>query len=368
MGGRDATKPVTARAAKPTIVQVAAAAGVSPTTVSHALNGKGRVDEGTRAHVERVAASLGYSANRYARGLRSGRFAAHALLLPVALGRGGSGALTLDYYRRLASGVAAELFAHRQLLVLVPPVPDAGAVASIPVDGAIVVEPTEGDEQLAALREAGLPTVTTDRDPDHPDDPWCVTSDLGRGTTALLDHLAGEGATRVALVLPDARREWPRAVESAYDEWCDRRGSAPVVERVALAARAHAVHAATCALVDAKPAVHAILVGAERFVPAVMDALADRGVRVPHDLLVAACVDGNHARGAAPPLTAFDLRPELQARAAVELLLARVSGAAPTGPTVVRGALHVRASTTRSHARVRSSRAASAERGTRQSH
>ncbi|HVC25556.1 MAG TPA: LacI family DNA-binding transcriptional regulator [Acidimicrobiales bacterium] len=341
MSGRN-----TKRAAKPTIVQVAAAAGVSPTTVSHALNGKGRVDQATRARVERVAATLGYSANRYARGLRSGHFAAQALLLPVALGRGGDGALTLDYYMRLASGVAAELFARRQLVVLVPPVPDARDLASIPVDGAIVVEPFEGDQRLAVFYEAGLPIVTTDRDPANPDDPWCVTSDMGNGTTQLLEHLRGAGALQPALLLPDTTRAWPREVESAYGRWCAAHGSPPLVSRLPLEAGRHGAYAATSTIVAMRPAPDALVIAAERFVPGAMESLADRGVRVPDDLLVAACVDGNHARGASTPLTAFDLRPELQARAAVELLLARIGGMAPEGPTVVPGVLRVRASTT----------------------
>ncbi|KAI2677023.1 LacI family DNA-binding transcriptional regulator, partial [Pseudomonas sp. TNT3] len=44
---------------RPTIADVADAAGVSRTTVSHALNDRGQVDPLTRARVKEVAASLG---------------------------------------------------------------------------------------------------------------------------------------------------------------------------------------------------------------------------------------------------------------------------------------------------------------------
>jgi len=44
---------------RPTIHDVAKAAGVSVTTVSHALNGKGRVDPNTRARVAQVVHRLG---------------------------------------------------------------------------------------------------------------------------------------------------------------------------------------------------------------------------------------------------------------------------------------------------------------------
>lgn len=55
------------------IVDVAAAAGVSVTTVSHALNGRGQVNAGTRERVVRIAAELGYAPNRIATALRNRR-------------------------------------------------------------------------------------------------------------------------------------------------------------------------------------------------------------------------------------------------------------------------------------------------------
>lgn len=58
---------------RPGIRDVAAAAGVSLTTVSHALSGRGKVSEETRQRVEQVAARLGYAPNRIASALRRGR-------------------------------------------------------------------------------------------------------------------------------------------------------------------------------------------------------------------------------------------------------------------------------------------------------
>jgi len=52
------------------IKEVAAAAGVSVTTVSHALSGQGKMSDQTRGRVERLAAELGYAPNRIASALR----------------------------------------------------------------------------------------------------------------------------------------------------------------------------------------------------------------------------------------------------------------------------------------------------------
>lgn len=55
------------------IHEVARAAGVSTTTVSHALNDRGKVSQATRERVRRVAQELGYRPNRIASALRNRR-------------------------------------------------------------------------------------------------------------------------------------------------------------------------------------------------------------------------------------------------------------------------------------------------------
>jgi transcriptional regulator with XRE-family HTH domain len=63
-----------------TISDVAREAGVSRTTVSHALNGRGQVDPATRLKVEEAARSLGYRPNRHAQRLRTGGASMIALM------------------------------------------------------------------------------------------------------------------------------------------------------------------------------------------------------------------------------------------------------------------------------------------------
>src|SRR5690348_5259450 len=58
---------------RPTIYDVAKAAGVATSTVSRAFTTPGRVREDTRLKILRVAAELGYQANPHARALLSGR-------------------------------------------------------------------------------------------------------------------------------------------------------------------------------------------------------------------------------------------------------------------------------------------------------
>src|SRR5215217_2721655 len=90
---------------RPTIRDVASAVGVSVTTVSHALNDKGRVDASTRERIRMTADRLGYRPDRTALRLRSGRNGTLALLLPsVELG-------ALEYYLQLAGAATRAAFA-----------------------------------------------------------------------------------------------------------------------------------------------------------------------------------------------------------------------------------------------------------------
>src|SRR5277367_969704 len=61
------------QAAKPTIIDVARLASVSPATVSNALNGRPNVDAKTRDRVLAAVRKLGYTPNLRARRLRTGR-------------------------------------------------------------------------------------------------------------------------------------------------------------------------------------------------------------------------------------------------------------------------------------------------------
>lgn len=70
------------RQATPTILDVAAAAGVSVTTVSRVLNGKGDVAPATEARVRAVIDELGYESSLAARSLRSHHKHVIGLIVP----------------------------------------------------------------------------------------------------------------------------------------------------------------------------------------------------------------------------------------------------------------------------------------------
>src|SRR5690348_9509447 len=99
-----------------TIHDVARAAGVSPTTVSHALNGRGQVDARTRERVIQAARELRYRPNRHAQHLRTG--GGHTIVLvssmPFAIAAGAS---RLGFLMEIAAVAAAAALSRGLALV-----------------------------------------------------------------------------------------------------------------------------------------------------------------------------------------------------------------------------------------------------------
>jgi len=329
-----------------TIRDVAAAAGVSITTVSHALNGKAGVDPATRERVAAAAERLGYRPSRAARALRSGRTGTIALLLP-ALDEEPIDVemLSLDYYMQLATAAARAAFERAHPLLLTPPVTTEAELRELGIDGAVLCDPAARDVRIDMLDALGVPVVTVERDAGRPETRWYVRSDNEANTHALLDHLRDAGAERVALLAPEADWAWAQECTTAYRDWCAGRGLAPLLEPTGLRALERSAHAAAGRLLDRPDRPDAIVALAERHATGVLRAARERGLSVPGDLRIAAGIDSHQSREGEPGITAIDLRPSLQGAAAAEMLIARVRGEEPPAPVTTPAQLHVRAST-----------------------
>jgi DNA-binding LacI/PurR family transcriptional regulator len=312
---------------RPTIRDVAGAAGVSVGTASHALNGTGRVAASTRARVAAVADRLGYRPDPRGRALRSTRTTTLGLVLPVIPGPRRPGEfLGADFYLELAGAAAQAAFAREHGLLLLPSPRDRADLERFAVDGAMLSDPEPDDARLRVMDALGIPVVTLERDLAHPDRSWWVAADNHAGTWMLLDHLAAAGAETVALFTVAKEWSWFAEVDVAYRQWCAHRGVTPCVSRVAPATTEDALNASAARLL-ASERPGAVLAPPERLACAVLRAADRGGLRVPDDLRIAAGVDGRDVRAAG--ITALDLVPEAHADAGVDLLLERLAGGAP---------------------------------------
>lgn len=323
---------------------MAAAAGVSATTVSHALSGKGRVDPDTAERIRATAQRLGYRPNPTARNLRRGRTGLLGLVnsvdphLPVAL-------TDLEHFVRLVSAASATALSRGHPLVLAPPA-DLATFDRAPVDGLIVVDPIAHDPALAHARRLAIPAVTVGRDPtSDPHDGCWVDNDLAAASFVALDHLHAVGAARIAFITPPAVHSWGVDMLQGYQQWSHEHGQ---YERVVIAegglTESAAYAAATAVLSDPHPP-DAIYCAVDRYALGTVLAAQARDLRIPEDLLVIAATDSEITRTAQPPLSALDLHPEDAGCRAVELIISYLEGSTEPQQLTIATDLIVRQST-----------------------
>jgi DNA-binding LacI/PurR family transcriptional regulator len=310
---------------RPTIRDVARAAGVSPTTVSHALNGRGWVDARTRDRVHAVARTLGYRPNLRAQRLRSGASQTIALVssMPFAVAGGPS---RLGFFMEVAAASAEMALPHGFAVVLVPPLETRATLDDLDVDGAIVVEPEQDELATAQLRSRGLLAVTIGRQPGADAEVPYVDLQASLVGRLLLDHLYGEGARSIALVIGAARRHSYLDVATTYDAFVAEHGLPSLVAKLDERAGEEGSYAATADLLEAHPELDAICAPVDAFAVGAVRALIDAGRRIPDDVRVVTRYDGLRARTCQPPLTAIDLHLDQLASQAVELLLEHLRG------------------------------------------
>ena len=130
---------------------------VAVSTVSYALNGKGRVDAATRARVQEVADRLGYRANRSAQNLRSGRTATLGLMLPAPDQLSSAEYLNFDWYGRVATAATQAAFHADHSLLLLPSMKDPNGLRRIEMDGVLVVDPMVDDPRVEVLQKIESP-------------------------------------------------------------------------------------------------------------------------------------------------------------------------------------------------------------------
>ncbi len=333
--------------ARPTIRDVAREAGVSVTTVSHALNGKGTASEATRQRVLAVADRLAYRAHPMARGLRQGRTGVLGLDMRPLDAIGSYLPEGVDYFMRFAGAAAVTALDHGLGLMLVPDL----TRSDIPqyahgVDGYVVGDPVRNDPVLTRLLDAAIPVVTVGRDPGRPKFTDWVGPDDAYETERVLELLRSRGAENIALLAGTDDNAWNVDSEKAYRSWARRGGMPTRVLHIPEAAGEDGGRDAARRLLRGKqPRPDAIYCQTGRHAAGVLAEARRLGVSVPRDLLIAAGSDAQQTRLAVPGITALDLGPEDSGRAAVELLIARLAGDTTPGPIILPTELRIRAST-----------------------
>jgi DNA-binding LacI/PurR family transcriptional regulator len=302
------------------IRDVAAAADLSLTTVSWALNGKGEVAADTRERVRRIARELGYQPNEAARALRTGR----TRILGIAVAHRESGPWEqtyLPYYRSVVAGAAIEAVQHGHAIAAIPVSATRGLEVQVACDGLIVVDPVRDDPILATCRRQGIPVVTDGRPLDAGfEDVPVVANDIAGGMGQVLDHLCATVTQRPALLTGAEPDAYTLDTEQLFRDWCDRFDLPGTVRRVR---PGESPVAAAESLLDlGVDAVHALN---ETYGNALLSTAAARGVAVPAALRIT--MMGDRDRFAPDNGAAYlSLDPVAIGAACVRALVAHLDG------------------------------------------
>lgn len=318
--------PVSAKK-RPTIADIAEAAGVSKGAVSYALNGKPGVSEGTRARILEIAARMGWHPSSAARALSDGRAGAIGLVVDRP-----AWVLGIEpFFMRLISGVEAGLAATGTALLL-QVTEDAGAEEEAyrrwwgerRVDGVLLVDLREPDPRPALLAELGLPALAVGHAGRVPGVPsvWIDDAVAVRETLA---YLAALGHREIARVAGPPHFVHTRERGEAFEAAAEELGLGGVT-CVYTDYSGEDGARATRRLLSAAERPTAIVYDNDVMAVAALGVTQEMGVSVPGELSLVAWDDSELCRLVHPALTAVSRRvPEYGHRAA-QVLLAHVRG------------------------------------------
>jgi DNA-binding LacI/PurR family transcriptional regulator len=306
---------------RPTMKDVARAAGVSPMTVSRVVSGERGVSPGTAAKVESAVRRLGYQRNENARHLRQKKPGTATIGLVVD-------DLANPFYALMARSVEDE--AHRRgYVVLVgstndEPRREREVIATFTArqaDGLIVVPTIGGHGYLKQPMRGGTRVVCVDR-PAKGLAVDTVTVDNRAGARRGVAHLLGHGHTRIAY-LGDRYDIWTQG--ERYAGYLDALTAHGIAEDHALVRHGLRSHAAAgAALTELRGLPHpptALFTSNYLITLRVLEALGH-----PTPVAIVGFDDLPLAERLSPPLTVVSQDPTALGGAAANLLFSRIAG------------------------------------------
>lgn len=304
---------------KVTIIEVAAEAGVSLATVSRVVNNDTHVKPETRERVLAAMQQLGYVANRQARSLAGGRSNTIGLLVPD-LGTG--------YIGEIIRGIDTELSWNNLDLILYTThrtaTKEANYVANLAhgmVDGLLLVLPRNPVDYIATLTRRNFPFVLIDHQGAVEKCP-AVGATNWQGAYTATEYLIGLGHRRIGFIT------------GSLDLGCaeDR------LKGYRSALRTHHIpdapelvyegnffqpdgYAGASALLELTEPPTAIFASNDVMAMGVMDAVRNRGLRVPDDISVIGFDNIPQSAMVYPPLTTVQQPLEQMGRVAAQMLI-----------------------------------------------
>lgn len=328
-----------------TIEEVAAAAGVSRSTVSRVVNGSTAVSPEALESVRRAIADLNYVPNRAARSLASRQTHAIALIVPEDTTR----FFGDPFFAAIVSGINARLSRSDYVLNLFIASDDPGDkttsyVRSGAIDGAIVVSHHTSDTFIDRIATA-VPVVYGGRPVRVRERSYYVDVDNRRGGFDATQFLVSRGRRRIAtitgpLTMPagvDRLQGYREALAAADLPESDVEDGDFTADGGAAAMRRILERSANS---GDRP--DAIFVASDLMARGVLGVLAGEGIRVPDDIAIIGFDDSPVATSVTPALTTMRQPSFAQGEQMASVLIDLLAGREAPHVTILETELVVR--------------------------
>ena len=338
------------KARKNKMAEVARRAGVSLSTVSRALAGSPLISADTRNLVHSVATRLDYRVDAAGSSLRTGLTRTAGVVIPLTHAE--TQHLSDPFFLEILGALADELSARNYNMLLSKVTHDptdwiTGSIRSRRADGVIVIGQSLHHAALNALSDADVPLVVWGAQ--LPDQRYAVVgSNNEQGGYSATQHLLEQGCRAIVFLGDSAVPEvgarlagYARALRDAgrprqaHFELCVRFGG----DR-------DTAHRAVSSLLDADIAFDGVVACSDLFAMSAVQALVERGRRVPADCAVVGYDDIPFAALTTPPLTTVRQNCREGAKQLVDNLMRAINRERPSS-TVLSTELIVRASSQR---------------------
>lgn len=312
--------------ARPTIRDVAKAAGVSQSTTSRALRNQGYVAAEVRERIQKAAAKLGYVPDMMARHLRQRVSQSIGLLISD---------LRNSFYADLAAGASRTAKKAGYMVMLIDDrllaeeeIEASEAFASMRVAG-VVVTPLSARAAQYLLHQH-IPVVEVDRQFAAETCDAVVVDNRG-AASKLTEHLLKLGHRRIALLVDETYWTTGRERVKGYEEALADAGIAldPAL-KVSAGWNVDGARKVATDLLQGDASPTAIFAANNVLAEGVWRAAADLGLRIPDDLSIVCFDEAPWMTMVSPNLTAVRQDGAALGEAAVNRLLGRID--APSAP------------------------------------
>ena len=321
------TLDLSGRRSAPTLEEVAAAAGVSRSTVSRVVNGSPQVRPDVVVAVNAAIDQLNYIPNRAARSLANRQTMAIALVVPEDTTR----FFGDPFFAEIVQGITQGLENSDYVLNLQLASASSPSSKTIRyllggnVDGAIVVSHHSGDDFFTTL-DATIPVVFGGR-PFHPElhRNNFVDVDNTAGAAMGTQYLLDLGRTRVGTIAGPPNMQ--AAIDRAEGWAVAVREAGHPVDLIEYGDFTMASGAAAMrALLDREPEIDGVFVASDLMASGAISVLRERGKSVPDDVAVVGFDDSSAATSGEIPLTTVHQPSREMGAEMARMLLALLRG------------------------------------------